>query len=492
MKDNSNRRIFIKEIMKLASSFGIFSVAKIGDGRLDKRNMPTDRKDETIRHKSLQHPNFESLPPNYLDTNKRFVSDSKLISHNIGDEHYKRSVHTRLSDNIYLDDFGKNDDKDDTQAFNRAISYLKPKGGKLTLPNRIINISEPITIDLPQWSPILIEGQGGSTIHSSHDGVVLSDNTGNIRLQNVQFVGPGKHFNGSIALKSILSQGWVRGCKFSRFMAAIEINNSTNVTIDRNHFTLCLYGILSNQSYPSFSNAIEVHKNWFDFCDIGISTHSVIGLTIDSNVFEYNAVGFECEATQLIDITGCNWFENNTLFGFQLKQNCSGQLGFFNHFVGSTFFIHRSNTRFINFKQPKWIMAKSNSHSFKSNSRTILLNWHHTELEGHESKSTSSPDIYIDFSRSGYFEIILNLDIQLNSTVYDAGAKTSVYIEINNNIQRKIGVHSVDGRQASCHVSLIANLTEDSKINVAYKHADKDIVLDVKNIQATILIRVIT
>ena len=124
-------------------------------------------------------------------------------------------------------DFGAAGDgvADDTAAIQAAISSISPDGGYIWFPAGTYKVTAQINIPLAFWKPVVLYGAGNSTITSTHNGIVFNDSTGNIRVENLRFVGPGLGNINSKAIKSFLSQGWINGCYFNGYKAAIDIGN---------------------------------------------------------------------------------------------------------------------------------------------------------------------------------------------------------------------------------------------------------------------------
>lgn len=310
-------------------------------------------------------------------------------------------------------DFGAVGDgaTDDTAAIQAAIDSLSPNGGYVWFPVGNFKVTAQINIPLAVWKPVVLSGAGNATITSTHDGIVLNDSTGNIRVENLRFVGPGLSNLNSKAIKSFLSQGWIKGCYFNGYKAAIDIANSSGAVIDRNQFTLCAEGVRCVQTAPAFSNFAMIRNNWFDYCTYGCYFTEMYGVVLDNNAFEYNDVGFYAELTRLIELRGCNWFESNTTNAFQIDDYCTGQIGQQTRVVGNGYTIAWANSPMFDMLTPSFCIVNNAGTQSITHNVAQNLTWDTDTYDPANLHSTSVNPEEIVIKSTGMYEIVANLEL---------------------------------------------------------------------------------
>lgn len=322
-------------------------------------------------------------------------------------------------------DFGAVGDgvADDTAAIQAAINSLSPNGGYVWFPVGNYKVTAQINIPFAVWKPVVLYGAGNSTITSTHDGLVLNDSTGNIRVENLRFVGPGQANVNSKAIKSFLSQGWIKGCFFSGYKTAIDLATSSGAVVERNQFTLCAEGVSCVQVAPAFSNFVMIRNNWFDFCTYGAYFSEIFGLVLDNNAWEYCDVGFYAEQTRLIELRGCNWFEQNTTNAFQIDAFCTGFIGAQNRVVGNGYTVDWANSPMLDLLTPSICIvnnagAQSIAHNLNQN-----LTWDTDTYDPANLHSTSVNPEEIIIKSTGIYEITANLEL----AGFAAGTTNTIY-----------------------------------------------------------------
>jgi len=312
-------------------------------------------------------------------------------------------------------------------AIQDAIDSLGANGGCVFLPDGNYKVNAALTIPLATWKPVLIVGSANTIITSTHDGIVFDDSTGNLRVENIRFVGPGLSNVNAIAIQSIMSQGWVRGCYFQDYRVGIDITASSGALIQRCHFTLCQEGVRSISVSPAFSNFALIQSCWFDFCTFGCYFDEMYGVTLDNNAFEYNSVGFFANSVRLLNLRGCNWFEANTTNAFQIDGSSTGEIGKETRIVGLGYTIDYTTSRFMDYQTPSiCVLTKSGTQAVAHNTDTNIT-WETETLDPAGLHSGSSDQIVI--SAPGLYEIVANLEMQ----DFAAGTTNTVFTRININ-----------------------------------------------------------
>lgn len=322
-------------------------------------------------------------------------------------------------------DFGAVGDgsTDDTAAIQAAIDSLSPDGGAVWFPVGTYKVSAQINIPLAVWKPVVLSGAGNSIIESTHNGIVFNDSTGNIRVENLRFYGPGSGNTSSKAIKSFLSQGWIRGCYFKDYYVGIDIANSSGAVIERNQFTLCDRGVQSVQVSPAFSNFAMIHNNWFDYSTYGVYFSEAYGLVLDNNAFEYNDVGFYAELTRLIEMRGCNWFESHTTNAFQIDDYCSGVIGQQTRVVGNGYTIAWANSPMLDLLTPSFCIVQNSTTQSIAHNIGQNLTWDTDTYDPANLHSISASTDEIIIKSTGMYEIVANLEL----AGFAAGTTNTIY-----------------------------------------------------------------
>lgn len=316
---------------------------------------------------------------------------------------------------------------DDTAAIQAAITSLGPNGGTVWLPVGTYKVTAAINIPFAVWKPVVICGAGNTVINSTHNGTVFNDSTGNIRVENIRFVGPGLANVNAKAIVSILSQGWVRGCYFQDYRVGIDIGTSSGALIVRNHFTLCQEGIRSVQTSPAFSNFALIQSNWFDFCTYGCYFDEMYGVTLDNNAFEYNAVGFFANSVRLLDLRGCNWFEANTVNAFQIDGASTGEIEKQTRVVGNGYTIDYSTSRIMDYYLPSVCVVTNSTTQSISHNLTTNLTFNTETLDPAGLHSTSADTDQIVIKCAGLYEVVANVEM----AAFAAGTTNTVFGRID-------------------------------------------------------------
>lgn len=314
-------------------------------------------------------------------------------------------------------------------AIQAAINSLGANGGCVFLPDGNYKINAPLTIPLAVWKPVLIMGSGNTIITSTHDGIVIDDDTGNIRVQHIRFVGPGLSNINSRAIVSILSQGSVRDCYFEGFRVGIDITASSGALIQRCHFTLCQEGIRSISVSPAFSNFALIQSCWFDFNTYGCYFEEMYGVTFDNNAFEFNAVGFFANSVRKLNLRGCNWFETNSANAFQVDGSSTGEIGRETQVVGNGYTIDYTTSRFLdNYLAAICVVTNVAAQAIAHNTTTSLT-FDTETLDPAALHSTSVNTDQIVIKSAGFYEIVANVEMQ----AFAAGTTNTIYVRININ-----------------------------------------------------------
>jgi hypothetical protein len=364
-----------------------------------------------------------------------------------GEKARRRSIQAKLRDFVNVEDFRDPAALDDTAAMVDALDALGADGGELRLPNRPLLISNEIPVPLAVWKPVLISGSGRSAIHSSHNGLVFDDQTGNIRYENIRFVGPGLSNINAKAIRSILSQGWIRGCYFQGYRVGIDIAYSTGAMIERNQFALCQEGVRSVQVAPAFSNVITLRKNWFDFCTFGAYFDTVFGLTIDDNSFEYNAVGLFAKNTRLFEFRGNNWFENHTSSAFQIDEFCTGEIGKRTRCVGGGYTVSYGTSDVLDLLTPSiCILNNSISQSAPHNEdKNVIFDTEILDPAGLHLVGLDGDQVFL--KSGGFYEVVVNAQLE----AFAAGNSNTVFVRAsivkNGAIIKSVTVPMLNGQR---------------------------------------------
>ena len=316
---------------------------------------------------------------------------------------------------------------DSTAAIQAAITSLGANGGAVWLPQGTYKVTAAINIPLAVWKPVVIYGAGNSVINSTHNGIVFNDSTGNIRVENIRFVGPGLANVNAKAIVSILSQGWVRGCYFQDYRVGIDIQNSSGALIVRNHFTLCQEGIRSVQTSPAFSNFALIQSNWFDFCTFGCYFDEMYGVTLDNNAFEYNAVGFFANSVRLLELRGCNWFENNTTNAFQIDGASTGEISKQTRIVGNGYTIDYVTSKIMDLYLPSVCVVTNSTTQAIAHNLTTNITFNTETLDPAGLHSTSVDTDQIIIKCAGLYEVVANIEM----AAFAAGTTNTVFGRIN-------------------------------------------------------------
>lgn len=314
-------------------------------------------------------------------------------------------------------------------AFQAAITSLGANGGEVVLPAGTYALNAQVNIPLAVWKPVVVRGAGNTVITSSHDGIVINDSTGNIRFENIRFVGPGLSNINANAIKSILSQGWIKGCYFQGYRFAIDITGSSGALIERNQFTLCQEGVRSVSVSPAFSNFIVIRNNWFDFCTYGCYFDEVYGVTFDNNAFEYNAVGFFVNSVRLLNLRGCNWFEANTTNAFQIDGSSTGEIGKETRIVGNGYTVDYTTCRILDYLTPSICVVTNSTTQAVAHNTNTNLTFNTETLDPAALHSTSVSTDQVVIKAPGLYEIVANVEMQ----AFAAGTTNTIFARININ-----------------------------------------------------------
>ena len=410
-----------------------------------------------------------SLLQEYMQDNLSFpgvASNASGVNYNPpGAGAVTRTVESKLRDVVSVKDFGAVGDgvADDTAAIQAAVTSLSPNGGAVLFPVGTYKVTSAISVSFAVWKPVLLFGNGNSVITSTHDGTVINDSTGNVRVENLRFSGPGQSNVNAIAISSILSQGWVRGCYFTNYRVGVSVNNSTSALIERNHFSVCQEGVRSTQSFPAFSNILTLRKNWFDFCTYGAYLSEIYGATLDDNAWEYNAVGFYANNVRLLDIRGCNWFESNSTNAFQIGGSSTGTISPYTRVVANTYTISSASAIDDQLTKATVLLRRSAVQSIPHNSTTDLT-WDVETFDPSGMHTGSSADVTI--ARQGIYQIQACVQME---ALASPGANTLARIAVkrNGSVLREVTVPMVANMPTCASVAFAESLAVGDILQVS-------------------------
>lgn len=312
-------------------------------------------------------------------------------------------------------------------AMQAAITKLGANGGCVEVPQGTFVFNAQFNVPLAVWKPVLLRGQGNTVFQSTHNGTLINDSTGNIRVENIRFVGPGLSEVNAIAIDTFMSQGWVTGCYFEGYRVAIEATGSSGGFIHRNQFTLCQEAIRCKHTFPVFGNALFIANNWIDFCTYAGWFEEMYGLILDNNMVEYNSVGWHIHNVREMDMRP-NWYESNTI-DYELTGACSGVINKYIHSVGggTQNITWNADMRVLDHFKPSICVLTKNAVQAISHNLDTNVTWETETLDPAGLHSGTSDQITI--KAPGLYEIVANIELE----AFAAGTTNTVFTRINLN-----------------------------------------------------------
>lgn len=361
---------------------------------------------------------------------------------------------------------------DAAPAIQSAITSLGVDGGGIYVPRGQFTVAQQINIPLAVWKPVVIRGAGNTIIRSTHNGIVINDSTGNIRLENLRFHGPGLDNINSKAIVSILSQGYVKGCYFKDYRVAIDITASSGALIERCQFSLCQEGIRSVSVSPAFSNFAMVRSCWFDFCTYGCYFEEMYGLVLDNNAFEYNSVGVYANNVRLANLRGSNWFELNTVNAFQIYGSSTGEIGKENRIVGAGYIIDYANSRLLDYLTPSICILAKNVNQLVAHNTAINITWQVEKLDPSGMHSVDVDADQIVIKTTGVYEIVGSYEFAASAA---PGTSNTVFSQIalnkNGSVIKQVKVPMLNNSSSQLCISTIESLSFGDVLRVqAYQN----------------------